>query len=231
MDALRVINRIGRDTLLDLNGDAAGRDSKVTLPLGYHVEQLGEYAERKAATDALSTATVAVVVGIFFLLQISFGSWRLATMAFLLLPAGLVGGVLAAYVGGGIISLGSLVGFLTVLGIAARNGILLIDHCQHLEHVEGMKFGPELVIRGARERLAPILMTSITTALAITPLIIYGDLPGHEIEYPMAVVILGGLVTSSLLNLFVVPALYLRFGEGTEAHPGLLQRVNSAEAT
>ena len=142
----------------------------------------------------------------------AFGSWRLATLAFLTLPSALVGGVLAAFLGGGVISLGSLVGFLTVLGIAARNGILLINHYQHLEREEGEPFGPGLVLRGARERLPPILMTALTTGLALLPLVVLGEIPGHEIEHPMAVVILGGLVTSTLLNLFIVPVLYLRFG-------------------
>ena len=116
--------------------------------------------------------------------------------------------------GGGIISLGSLVGFFTVFGIAARNGILLINHCQHLEEQEGMPFGRELVLRGARERLAPILMTSLATGLALVPLVVLGSRPGHEIEHPLAVVILGGLVTSTLLSLLVLPSLYLRFGHG-----------------
>jgi Cu/Ag efflux pump CusA len=132
--------------------------------------------------------------------------------------------VLAAYAAGGVISLGSLVGFLTVLGIAARNGILMIDHFQHLERHEGEPFGMGLVLRGANERLRPIVMTAGTTALALVPLVVYGNLPGHEIEHPMAVVILGGLVTSTLLNLFVVPALYLRFGAG------VVRREDSADA-
>ena len=102
-----------------------------------------------------------------------------------------------------------------MLGIAARNGIMMICHFQHLELNEHEPFGPALVLRGARERLSPILMTAGAAAFAILPLVVYGNLPGHEIEYPMAVVILGGLVTSTLLNLFIVPALYLRFGAGT----------------
>ena len=106
-----------------------------------------------------------------------------------------------------------------MFGIAARNCILLINHFQHLENVEGEPFGPELVLRGARERLAPILMTALATGLALVPLVMSGEIPGAEIEYPMAIVILGGLVTSTLLNLFVMPALYLRFGEST---PGRL---------
>ena len=128
----------------------------------------------------------------------------------------MVGGVLAAYLGDRIISLGSLVGFLTVLGIAARNGILLINHYQHLERYEGEPFGPGLILRGARERLSPILMTTLATGLALVPLAITGDIPGHEIEHPMAIVILGGLVTSTLLNLLLVPVLYLRMGPSPE---------------
>ena len=140
---------------------------------------------------------------------------------FLTLPMALVGGILAAWMTGGIISLGSLVGFFTVFGIAARNGILLINHCQHLEREEGETFGPALVLRGARERLSPILMTTLATGLALVPLVVLGQRPGHEIEHPLAVVILGGLVTSTLLNLFVVPSLYLRFGRRLSPGPVL----------
>ena len=112
------------------------------------------------------------------------------------------------------LSLGSLVGFVTVLGIAARNGIMLVSHYRHLEHEEGEPFGPDLVVRGSEERLAPILMTALATGLALVPLALAGNKPGHEIEHPMAVVILGGLVTSTVLNLFLMPALYLAFGRG-----------------
>jgi len=136
---------------------------------------------------------VAAVIGVYLLLVTSFGSWRLATLSFLTLPSALVGGVLAVYFADGVISLGSLVGFFTILGIAARNGIMMINHFQHLERHEGEAFGPGLVVRGARERLSPILMTTLACGLAI--------------------VVLGGLVTSTLLNLFVVPSLYLRFGK------------------
>ena len=105
-----------------------------------------------------------------------------------------------AFLGGGVVSLGSLIGFFTVFGIAARNGILLINHFQHLEREEGMTFGRDLVVRGARERLSPILMTSLATGLALIPLVIFGERPGQEIEHPLAIVILGGLVTSTLLR-------------------------------
>jgi len=176
------------------------------------VELLGEYKERQAAQSRLLESAVIAGLLILLLLQASFRNWRLAILTFLTLPMALVGGVLAAWLAGGIISLGSLVGFFTVFGIAARNGILLINHCQHLEAEEGMAFGRALVLRGARERLAPILMTSLATGLALVPLVVLGTRPGHEIEHPLAVVILGGLVTSTLLSLFVLPSLYLRFG-------------------
>jgi Cu/Ag efflux pump CusA len=107
--------------------------------------------------------------------------------------------------------MGSLIGFVTVLGIAARNGILLVSHLRHLEEVEGEPFGPGLVLRGAEERLSPILMTALCASLALLPLAVAGKVPGHEIEHPMALVILGGLGSSTALNLLVMPALYLRF--------------------
>ena len=109
-------------------------------------------------------------------------------------------------------SIGSLVGFVTVLGIAARNGIMMVSHFRHLEREEGMVFGLPLILRGAEERLAPILMTAACASLALLPLVVAGNVPGHEIEYPMAVVILGGLTTSTLLNLFLLPALYAAYG-------------------
>ena len=112
---------------------------------------------------------------------------------------------------GGVLSLGSLVGFVTVLGIAARNGIMLVSHYPHLEREEGEAFGPTLVLRGAEERLTPILMTASTAALGLLPLVVRSNIPGHEIEFPMAVVILGGLVTSALLNLLILPTLFHRF--------------------
>jgi Cu/Ag efflux pump CusA len=133
-------------------------------------------------------------------------------LIFLTLPFALIGGVLGAFLSGGVLSLGSLVGFVTVLGVAARNGIMLLSHYQHLEMVEGEPFGPSLIVRGAEERLAPILMTALCAGLALVPLVLAGNKPGHEIEYPMAVVILGGLITSTVLNLVLMPPLYWRFG-------------------
>jgi Cu/Ag efflux pump CusA len=141
-----------------------------------------------------------------------FGSIRLTALVFFTLPFALVGAIAAAFLTGGVLSLGSLVGLVTVIGIAARNGIMLVSHYRHLELEEGETFGRDLVLRGSEERLSPILMTALATGLALVPIAMSGTRAGHEIEHPMAVVILGGLVTSTVLNLFLLPPLYLRFG-------------------
>ena len=226
-----VIKRENLKRRIDVGANVKGRDlgevaddveealAGIYFPYEYYPELIGEYAERQAVADRMLIFAIIALIGIFFLLLTSFKSIKLASLSFLLLPSALVGGVLAAYLGDGVISLGSLVGFLTVLGIAARNGILMINHFQHLERFEGETFGPNLVLRGAKERLAPILMTASTTGLALLPLVIAGNIPGHEIELPMAIVILGGLVTSTLLNLFIIPPLYLKFGENAIQKP------------
>jgi len=203
----------GRD-LGSVAREVEARVKTVSFPAGYHAEMLGEYQERQKAQKRLVLFSVVSAFGIFLLLQTSFGNWRLATLSFVMLPTSLVGGVVTAYFSGGNISLGSLVGFLSVLGINARNGIMLLEHYQHLERYEGEAFGPRLVLRGARERISPIMMTALTTFVALLPLLVAGNIPGNEIEHPMAVVIMGGFLTSMLLNLFVVPSLYLRFGKG-----------------
>jgi Cu/Ag efflux pump CusA len=142
------------------------------------------------------------------LLYIDFRSTRLMLLVLGTLPFALIGGVAAAFLTGGVLSLGSLVGFITVLGIAARNGIMLVSHYRHLQEEEGMRMGPELLLRGARERVVPILMTALAAGLGLLPLAISGSKPGYEVEYPMAIVILGGLFTSTILNLVVLPVLY-----------------------
>jgi len=235
------IDREGGSRRLDVSASYEARDlgavvqelqgkvRGVHFEQGYHAEVLGEYVERQAAQNQLALTAVLAAAAILVLLQASFGSWRAAILIFVTLPMALVGGIISAFIGGGIVSLGSLVGFFTVFGIAARNGILLINHCQHLEREEGETFGPDLVLRGAKERLAPILMTSLATGLALVPLVVLGERPGHEIEHPLAVVILGGLVTSTLLNLFVTPSLYLRFGRSRRRPPPASDAVAAAE--
>ena len=195
--------------------------AQVEFPRGYYPEVLGDYTERQNATQRIYWAGLAACLVIYFLLRVSLGNWRLASMSFISLPMAMVGGVLAAYFfSHAVLSLGSLVGFLTILGVAARNGIMLISHYQHLEEEEGVPFGLGLVVQGARERLAPILMTALTAGLALAPLVWAGDIPGHEIEHPMAIVILGGLVTSTLVNLFIVPVLYLLLGKRKSVSAG-----------
>ena len=237
-------NAVVRENLkrkIDVGANVRGRDlgsvyedveaalATINFPHEYHTELIGEYTERLAAQGKLNLWSVIAVAGIFVMLLTAFGSWRrswpLAFLAFLSLPMALVGGVIAAYLGGGIISLGSMVGFLTILGVSARNGIMMIEHFKHLEDKEGVAFGIELVLRGAKERLAPILMTTATTALAMIPLVVAGSIPGNEIEHPMAMVILGGLITSTLLNLFVIPSFYLRFGARRGEYTAALQTL------
>ncbi|MCC7003949.1 MAG: efflux RND transporter permease subunit, partial [Gemmatimonadaceae bacterium] len=209
------------DVTCNVSGRALGavareveaRVGQVNFTRGYHPEVLGEWAERQAAQSRLLWLGLASLAGILVLLLADFQSLRLVLLIALTLPFALIGGVLAAWLGGGVLSLGSLVGFVTVLGIAARNGILLVSHYRHLESEEGQPFGPALILRGSEERLVPILMTAATAAFALLPLVLKGNVPGNEIERPMALVILGGLVTSTLLNLFLLPALFARFGK------------------
>jgi Cu/Ag efflux pump CusA len=179
---------------------------------GYRLEFLGEYQARQENQRQLLAFSLLSLIGIALLLFMDFQSLRLTILVLLTLPFALIGGVFAAYGTGGILSLGSLVGFITVLGIAARNGIMLVSHYRHLQEAEGMPFSRELVMRGAVERVAPILMTALAAGLGLLPLALFGNKPGYEVEHPMAIVILGGLFTSTLLNLVVLPVLYYHFG-------------------
>jgi len=204
-------NVSGRD-LGSVARDIEARVQAFPFARGYHAEVLGEYAARQASRRQLFLLGLMSLVGIALVLHADFQSSRLTFLVLTSLPFALVGGVAGAFLSGGVLSLGSLVGFVTVLGIAARNGIMLVSHYRHLHEVERMPFGRELVLRGSEDRLAPILMTALATALALVPIVAGGNRPGHEIEHPMAVVILGGLVTSTVLNLFLMPSLYLRYG-------------------
>jgi CzcA family heavy metal efflux pump len=222
-------NRI--DVVADVRGgdlatvvDAVeNRLDDVEFPVEYYPALLGETAEREAAEERLLSFALAVAVGILLLLQAAFRSWRVATLFFLALPMALAGGVVGALFDGATISLGTVIGFLGVLGIAVRHGIMLIKHYQHLEEHDGVPFGPELVLRGTRERFAPIMITAVTTAAAMLPLVVLGKIAGLEIVHPIAVVTLGGLVTATIFTLHVVPALYLRFGAKREADLGLAE--------
>lgn len=210
--------------------EAERRLAEVDMPLEYFYEVHGEFQERQAAQASLLGWSALAAATIFVLLFLAFRRLRLAVMAFVALPSALVGGVLMAWLSGGIISLGSLVGFFTVLGIVARNGIMMVSHFQHLERVEGVPFGPALVIQGAKERLAPVLMTALAAALAVIPLIVAGNVAGQEIEYPMAFVILGGLITATMLNLILMPVIYLRFGKSRREREAIAAQTQTAMA-
>ncbi len=224
-----VIRRDAVSHRLDVTAEVSGRsvdavvadiETKlpgVRFPVEYHAEVLGDYSQGRADRNTTWAMTAVAVIGVFLLLQAGFGSWKLATAFFLALPLALVGGVLTALLGGGVLSLGALVGFLAVYGLAVRNGILLIKHYQQLQR-QGEPFGLDLVMRGTRERLAPIVMTALLTAATMLPFVLLGSVAGLEVVRPMAIVILGGLVTSTLLSLVLLPALYLQFGNGAGQH-------------
>ena len=228
VDSPTVIHREGVSPYRDVVFNVQGRDADAVIsnvkaaiqnfafPLEYHAVVLEDFAAQQATQQRLLIAGMMAAFGIFLLLQASTLSWRLAAATFLTVLASLAGGVLAALLGGSLISLSSLFGFLTILGIAVRNSVLTINHYGHLERQEGESFGPELVLRGSGERIAPIVMTALTTGLALLPFLLFGGTAGLEIVRPIAIVILGGLVTSTFVSLFVIPALYLRFGARRE---------------
>jgi Cu/Ag efflux pump CusA len=179
---------------------------------GYRVEFGGQFESAAAAGRILVLVGLAVVVGIGFLLHLAFRSARDAALVMLNLPLALIGGVAGVFVSGGVLSVASLIGFITVFGIATRNGIMLVSHIRHLQEKEGVSDFEAAVTHGATERLVPILMTALSAGLALIPLALGGEKPGNEIQTPMAIVILFGLMTSMVLNMIIVPALYLRLG-------------------
>ena len=216
-----VIEREGVSRRMDVVASVSGRTRgavvndvqealrKVEFPLDYHATVLT--LEKENSWDRLLWLALFAAAAVFLLLQAAFGSWRLGAVTFLSLPTALVGGVLAALLAGGDLTIGSYAGFVTVLGIAARNSLVLIGRCQRFQRGGEEPFGAGLVVRAARERIAPVLMTASAIALGFGALLLYGDPFGHEVIEPMAEIILGGLLTSSLFSLFILPALYLRF--------------------
>jgi CzcA family heavy metal efflux pump len=204
-------NVTGRD-VTSFAAEAERAVAKLSLPRGTSFVFSGEHEARAAAVSELFWMLPALAAGILLLLWTVFGSLGRLFLVVVNVPFALVGGVVAVYLTGGLLDVGSIIGFVTLFGITMRNGIMMVSHWQHLHEVEGMAWGPELVHRGARERLAPVLMTALVTALGLLPIAIGAGEAGREIEGPMALVILGGLVTSTGLNLFVLPVLYRRVG-------------------
>ncbi len=183
----------------------------VALPAGSYVEFGGAEAARAQSAGDLIRHSLLAGVAVVLLLSLVMGSTRNLLLVLVNLPFALVGGILAVFAGGGVLSIGSLVGFVTLFGITLRNSIMLLSHYEHLVLTEGMEWGPDAAVRGARERFSPILMTALVTALGLLPLAIGSGDPGREIEGPMALAILGGLITSTALNLLILPGLALRY--------------------
>jgi CzcA family heavy metal efflux pump len=204
-------NVAGRDlgsTVEDIRQRVA---AQVTLPQGYHVEYGGQFESQAEATRILGALSLLSIAAIFLILYAEFRSTRTAALVMANLPLALIGGVAAVLLTGAVVSIASLVGFVTLFGIATRNGILLVAHYRHLLG-EGVPFR-EAVVRGSLERLSPILMTALTAGLALVPLALGGGEPGNELQTPMAIVILGGLLSATALNMVVLPALYWLYGE------------------
>ena len=193
--------------------------ASVNLPRGYHIEYGGQFESEVAASRLLLWLGLSVIVGILLILGVAFGSFRDAIIIMVNRPLALIGGVVGVYVAGGILSVASLIGFITLFGIATRNGIMMVSHIKHLMRREGVGNLREAVMRGALERLSPILMTALAAGLALIPLALGAGEAGSEIQAPMAIVILFGLLSSTSLNMIVVPVAYTRFGRGAQAQP------------
>jgi Cu/Ag efflux pump CusA len=198
----------------DVRSETRDRIGNLRFPLEYHAEAIGAAAGERATVSRFVGFAIVAAIGIFLLLQAAFRSWRLAAVVFAALPVAVVGGLVVSLVDGTTFSLGALIGLIAVFAIAVRSVVVLINHYQRLEQVDGRGLGPDLVVQGSGDRLAPILTTAFATGLGLLPFVFLGNRAGLEIVHPMAVVVLGGLVTSTLLSLFVVPALYLSFGGG-----------------
>ncbi|MGB4017166.1 efflux RND transporter permease subunit [Petrimonas mucosa] len=199
-------NTAGRDLKSVVDDVRRMVDEKIRLPEGYRVEYGGQFETAAKASRTLLIASLLAIGLIFLLLYGEFKELTLSTIVLVNLPLALIGGVLALYLTSAVISIPSIIGFITLFGIATRNGILLISRYQHMQQ-EGESLHRR-VLQGSVDRLNPILMTALTAALALIPLVFQGDKPGNEIQSPMAVVVLGGLLTSTLLNLFIVPIVY-----------------------
>jgi Cu/Ag efflux pump CusA len=200
-------------------GDVKASLANLQFPLEYHAEVRQESTSQQIGLAQIAGFGVVAVIAIFLLFQAALGSWRLAAVVFLTLPVALAGGALAALIDGAALPLGASLAFLALLSVAVRNGTMLIHNCQRLRTDAAEAFGADLVRHAAGERLAPVLTSASALALVALPFVVMGDVAGLEIVHPMALVLLGGLVTTTLFALFVLPALYLRFGAGAQPEP------------
>lgn len=202
-------NVSGRDLRGTVDAIRANLAKNISFPQGYFVEYGGQFESQAQATRTISLLSIVAILAIYLLLYLEFGSLRTALLVMVNLPFALIGGILIVWFTSGIVSIASLVGFITLFGIATRNGILMVSHFQYLRR-EGKEF-MQAIRQGAMERLNPILMTALTAGLALIPLALAAGEPGNEIQSPMAQVILGGLISSTLLNMIVIPALLAQF--------------------
>lgn len=208
-------NVAGRDLRSVVNDVERHAQASVSLPAGYHIEYGGQFESEAEASRLLLWLGLAVVLGILVILTAAFRSFTDALIIMCNLPLALIGGVAGVFLSDGVLSVASIIGFITLFGIATRNGIMMISHIKHLMAEEGVTDLRQAVLRGAIERLSPILMTALTAGLALIPLALGAGKPGSEMQAPMAIVILFGLLSSTFLNMVVVPAAYFRFGAGS----------------
>jgi Cu/Ag efflux pump CusA len=210
-------NVAGRDVGSVVDDMRAAIEADVALPSGYWIEYGGQFESAESTARRLSWLGLGIVVGIVGLLYAVFRSMRDTVLILLNLPLALMGGVLGVALSGGAFSVASMIGLITVFGVATRNGVMLVAHIRHLQRFEGVTDFREAVRRGSLERLAPILMTALATGLALVPLALRGDQPGNEILSPMAMVIICGMLSATVLNMAVVPTLFLRFARPVAA--------------
>jgi HME family heavy-metal exporter len=192
--------------------DVRGVIARSELPPGAFITLEGQFQAQEQATRLIAGLSLVSLLLIFMVLYSRYKSVLLSAIIMVNIPLALIGSVVAMWLAGVTLSVASMVGFITLAGIATRNGILKISHYINLCKFEGERFGPEMVVRGSLERLTPVLMTALVAAFALTPLLLAADAPGKEILHPVAVVIFGGLVSSTLLDTLLTPVMYLRYG-------------------
>jgi Cu(I)/Ag(I) efflux system membrane protein CusA/SilA len=206
-------NTHGRDLGSVVNDIKKALNEKVKLTEGYFIKLGGQFESQQQASKRILWLGILSMSGIFFVLYLHFKSVMLSLQVMMNVPLALIGSIVAIFITERNLSVATLVAFITLCGIATRNGILLISHYLHLMKEEGEQFDAKMVIRGSLERLVPVLMTASTAALALVPLLLSKGEPGKEILYPVAVVIVGGLISSTILDLVVTPTVFLKFGK------------------
>lgn len=225
-NSINVINHENTQRRIVVSTNVQGRDlgstveemrtavqNNLQLPQGYYLEWGGQFESQQSASRLITILGLFSFAGIFLVLYSHFKAWQIALQIMLNIPLALIGSVIAVILTGGVFSIATLVGFITLTGIASRNGIMMISHYIHLVEHEGETFNDKMIIRGSQERLVPVLMTALVAALALIPLTLDPTAPGKEILYPVAIVILGGLISSTLLDIIVTPVVFKRFGK------------------